>query len=317
MSVSVEAIAWPEGDSEVAPPIKKRRGAQTPYLVAITPAAILLSAFFIFPAIWVIYTSTTSLSLTNFGAGAGFVGLENYRRLWHNPDFPKFIKNTVIFTLGAAMIGQTLGGLLISLLIHHAQIHKHKLAPVAFTAVLLSWICPPTLAGFIWAGIFDYRKGMINTTLTALHLPRVDMLGSFPMFSVVLAESWRGLAFALIIFLGALQSIPNQVYEAASIDGATTWMRFKDHTLPAMRHVIVLVLLVTTITTIGSFLIILILTNGDPAYATETIALHAYHQAFTQFDIGYGAALSVVMLLMSLAFALVYLKVVNTGTDAE
>ena len=107
------------------------------------------------------------------------------------------------------------------------------------------------------------------------------MLGDFSMFAVILVESWRGLAFALIIFLGGLQSIPNQVYEAASIDGATSWMRFKDQTLPAMRHVISLVLLVTTITTIGSFLMILILTNGDPAYATETIALHAYHQAFT------------------------------------
>ena len=235
--------------------------------------------------------------------------------LWNNPDFPKFVRNTVVFTIGAAMIGQTLGGLLIALLIHHAQIHKHKLAPVAFTAVLLCWICPPTLAGFIWGGIFDYRNGMLNTALTTLHLPRVDMLGEFPMFSVILAESWRGLAFALIIFLGALQSIPQQIYEAASIDGATSWMRFKDQTLPAMRNVIALVLLVTTITTIGSFLMILILTNGDPAYATETIALHAYHQAFTLFDIGYGAALSVVMLLISAVFAIVYLRVAKASEN--
>jgi multiple sugar transport system permease protein len=316
--MSVEAASWPgTSDPNVAPPIKKRKGEQRPYIVAITPAAILLSAFFIFPALWVIYTSTTSLSLTNFSAGAQFVGLDNYRRLWHNPDFPKFVKNTIIFTIGAAMIGQTIGGLLIALLIHHAQIHKHKLAPVAFTAVLLGWICPPTLAGFIWGGIFDYRNGMLNTALQFLHLGRVDMLGNFPMFSVILVESWRGLAFALIIFLGALQSIPQQVYEAASIDGATPWMRFKDQTLPAMRHVIALVLLVTTITTIGSFLMILILTNGDPAYATETIALHAYHQAFTLFDIGYGAALSVVMLLMSFVFAVVYLRIAKGSGDLE
>jgi len=315
MPVNAEMVPWPEAETQTAPPIKKRKGAQRPYVVAITPAAILLAAFFVFPALWVIYTSTTSLSLTNFSAGAQFVGLENFRRLWHNPDFPKFVKNTIVFTAGAAMIGQTVGGLAIALLIHHAQIHKHKLAPVAFTAVLLGWICPPALAGFIWAGIFDYRKGMLNTALTTVHLPRVDMLGDFPMFSVILVESWRGLAFALIIFLGALQSIPQQVYEAAGIDGATAWMRFRDQTLPAMRHVIALVLLVTTITTIGSFLMILILTNGDPAYATETIALHAYHQAFTLFDIGYGAALSVVMLLMSFVFAVVYLRVAKGAAE--
>lgn len=310
--MSATAINWP-ADAETPPPIKKRKGEQRPYVVAITPAAILLSAFFIFPALWVIYTSTTSLSLTNFSAGAQFVGLDNYRRLWDNPDFWKFVKNTVIFTIGAAMIGQTIGGLLIALLIHHAQIHKHKLAPVAFTAVLLGWICPPTLAGFIWGGIFDYRNGMLNTVLTTLHLPRIDMLGDYSMLAVILVESWRGLAFALIIFLGGLQSIPDQVYEAASIDGATPWMRFKDMTLPALRHVISLVLLVTTITTIGSFLMILILTNGDPAYATETIALHAYHQAFTLFDIGYGAALSVVMLMLSLFFALFYLRLARAS----
>ncbi len=310
--MNAPSVSWP-ADAEAPPPIKKRKGEQRPYIVAITPAAILLSAFFIFPALWVIYTSTTSLSLTNFAAGAQFVGLDNYRRLWDNPDFFKFVKNTVVFTVGAAMIGQTIGGLLIALLIHHAQIHKHKLAPVAFTAVLLGWICPPTLAGFIWGGIFDYRNGMLNTVLTFLHLPRIDMLGDYSMFAVILVESWRGLAFALIIFLGGLQSIPNQVYEAASIDGATPWMRFKDMTLPAMRHVIALVLLVTTITTIGSFLMILILTNGDPAYATETIALHAYHQAFTLFDIGYGAALSVIMLLLSLFFALFYLRLARAS----
>ena len=94
-------------------------------------------------------------------------------------------------------------------------------------------------------------------------------------------------------------------------------MRFRDQTLPAMRHVISLVLLVTTITTIGSFLMILILTNGDPAYATETIALHAYHQAFGLFDIGYGAALSVVMLIMSFFFALIYLRIAKGSESAE
>ena len=132
--MSVEAVSWPGADPNVAPPIKKQKGEQRPYIVAITPAAILLSAFFIFPALWVIYTSTTSLSLTNLTAGTQYVGLDNYRRLWNNPDFPKFVKNTIVFTIGAAMIGQTLGGLLVALLIHHAQIHKHKLAPVAFTA---------------------------------------------------------------------------------------------------------------------------------------------------------------------------------------
>jgi multiple sugar transport system permease protein len=308
----VSSRALPLGSGSPAGPAR-RHHRQTPYLIAITPATVLLALFFLFPALWVFYTSTTSFSLIGFSAGsAEFVGLDNYRRLWDDPDFPKFIRNTIVFTIGAAVIGQTCGGLAIALLIHHAQIHRHRLAGVAFAAVLLGWICPPTLAGFIWGGIFDYRRGLLNAALTSIGLDRVDMLGNHAMFSMVLVETWRGLAFALIIFLGALQTIPAGIYEAARIDGASAWSRFRDQTLPALRHVVALVLLMTSIVTVGSFLMILILTNGDPAYQTETISLHAYHQAFTLFDIGYGAAFSVIMLLLSLVFALFYLRLART-----
>ena len=127
------------------------------------------------------------------------------------------------------------------------------------------------------------------------------------MLSVIIAESWRGLAFAMIIFYGALNTIPAQIYEAARMDGGSGWSILREITLPAIRHVLVLVLMMTTILTIGSFLTILILTNGDPAYQTETISLHAYHTAFQFFDIGYGAAISVVMLFLTTAFAGIYL----------
>ncbi len=290
------------------------RNRSFPYVVALTPAALLVSFAFFIPAGWAIYTSMTSLSLTDIGAATPqFVGLDNYRRLLDNPDFPKFLRNTLVFVLGAAVIGQTLVGLGVALLIHQAQTNRHRLAPIAFGAVLLAWVCPPTLAGFIWGGIFDYRNGFLNAILARIGLGRVDMLGDHAMFSVILVESWRGLAFAMIIFLGALQTIPVQIYEAAQVDGAPAWRLFWDHTLPLLRHMAALVLLMTTIVTSGSFLMILILTNGDPAYQTETIALNAYHTAFAFFEIGYGASISVVLLLINILFAAVYLRLARTG----
>jgi multiple sugar transport system permease protein len=276
-------------------------------VVAITPAAVLLGLFFVFPALWSVYVSMTSLSLTDITAlSPEFVGMDNYRRLWNNPDFGKFVRNTLTFTLGAAVVGETTGGFLIAILLNKAQRQGYRLAPVAFGVVILAGICPPTLSGTIWGGIFDYRNGTLNLVLDRLHLGEIDMLGDYPMLAVTIAESWRGLAFAMIIFYAALQTIPDHVYEAARIDGGSRMSQFLEITLPAMRHTVALVLLMTTIMTIGSFLTILVMTNGDPAYQTETISLNAYHTAFQFFDIGYGAAISVVMLLITAAFALIY-----------
>lgn len=286
---------------------RSRHSKQSAYLLAIAPAALLIGLFFLFPAVWAVYVSTTSLSLTEITAvSPEFVGIDNFRRLFDNPDFPKFVWNTAVFTIGAAVIGETLGGLLVASLIYSAQRNGHRLAGVAFAAVIVAGITPPTLAGAIWGGIFDFRDGALNAALDLVELGPVDMLGSYPMLSVTIAESWRGLAFAMIVFYGALHTVPAVVHDAAQLDGAGPFRQFAGITIPLLRHTIALVLLMTTIMTVGSFLTILILTNGDPAYQTETLALNAYHTAFQFFEIGYGAAMSVVMLVFCAAFAVIY-----------
>jgi multiple sugar transport system permease protein len=290
---------------------EKRGGAvrrEAPYVAATLPAAVILAFFFVTPAIWAIGTSLTDRALTR--SETHWIGLDNYRVLWHNPDFPKFIRNSISFILGSAVIGETGLGLTLALLIDHATRCRYRLAGLAYAAVLAAWICPPALAGAIWGEIyvFGLRDGPLNVMLTTVGLPRVDMLGNYPMLSVVIAEVWRGTAFAMVIFLGALQTVPRSMYEAARVDGAGAWRQFVDHTLPSIRHALALVLMMTTIVAMGSFLLILILTNGDPGLQTETLALFAYHTAFVPFEIGYGAAIAVVMLVANLLFALVYLR---------
>ena len=154
-----------------------------------------------------------------------------------------------------------------------------------------------------------FRSGVLNAVQRALGIEPVSMLWEYPMLSVIMAESWRGAAFPMVIFLGALQTIPAMVFEAAELDGAGAWRRFRDITLPLMSHLLAIVLLMTTITAMGSFLLIAILTNGDPAYGTETVALFAFHRAFVTYEIGFGASIAVVMLALNLAFAAIYLRI--------
>jgi multiple sugar transport system permease protein len=281
---------------------------ERPYLAAAFPAMLLLTLFYLIPAIWAGYTSLTEYTLLGFTSQSReFVGLDNYRRLLNDPDFPKYLKNSLVFVVGSAIIGQTGLGLLFALLFHHATQAGFRLVLVAYTALMAAWVSPPLLTGFIWGRLLDVRTGVINSALTEIGVAPVDFLGQHAMLSVVSVEVWRGTAFATIIFTGALQSIPRQVYEAARCDGAKALARFWDHTLPMLRHVLALVLVMTTINAMGSFLMILVLTNGAPGRDTETIALYAYHRAFGSFEIAFGAAISVVMLVVNSLLTIFFL----------
>ncbi len=206
------------------------------------PAALLLALFFVGPAVWALYSSLTNLALVGIDAATPrFVGLDNYTRLFADPDFWTVIRNSVTFVVGSAVIGQFGLGLALALLIDHAERRR-------------------------W---------------------------------------WFG---TLIIFLGALKTIPPDIYEAARIDGANAWRRFWDHTLPSLRPIAALALLSITMSTFGTFIVIQTLTNGGPGNATEVIALFAFHTAFKSFSIGYGSAIAVIMLALNFAFAIIYLR---------
>lgn len=269
------------------------------------PALLVMALFFLAPAAWAIYASFTDRSL---GPTYSWIGLDNYRFIRDNPDFPRIVRNTVVFVIGSALIGQTLLGLSLALLIDHATKRGYLLSHLAYAAVLVAWIAPPAFAGSVWGEVYEFRHGLLNTALGQIGLGRIDMLGDHPMLAVIIADVWRGTAFAMVIFLGALRIIPGQIYEAARVDGASEWRLFTDHTLPLLRQHVGIVMIMTTLVTIGSFMLILILTNGSVGYQTETLALFAWHRAFGQYEIGYGSAVSVIMLGLNLVFAAVYLK---------
>jgi len=284
----------------------RRNGA---YVGGLTPAAVLLALFFVGPAVWAAYASLTNRALSGIdAANPRFVGLDNYRRLLSDPDFVQVIVNSLVFVVGSAMVGQFVLGLGLALLIDHAEGRGYKLAALAYGSVLLAWVNPTVIAGFQWVAMFDFYYGSLNRAMTAIGLPAINWLGEAPMLSVIIVNVWRGTAFAMLIFLGALRTIPSQIHEAARVDGAGAWQRFWDQTLPSLRQVAVLVLLSVTISTFGTFILIQTLTNGGPGIRTETIALYAYHAAFRSYEIGYGSTIAVVMLAINVVFAAVYLR---------
>ncbi|HYP60390.1 MAG TPA: sugar ABC transporter permease [Thermomicrobiales bacterium] len=274
------------------------------------PAASLLSLFFVAPAIWAIYTSFTNRALVGLDARhPRHVGWANYERLLHSPAFKTVLINSLVFVVGSAVIGQFLLGLALALLLDHGEHRGYRATPFVYGSVLLAWVNPTVIAGFLWVAMFDFYYGSLNKTLQFFGLSGVSWLGKAPMLSLIIVNTWRGAAFVMIIFQGALRTIPSQIYEAARMDGASAWQRFWDHTLPNLRQVAAVVLLSVTISTFGAFLLILTLTNGGPGTKTEVIALYAYHAAFQSRQIGYGSAIAAVMLGLNLIFAAIYLRV--------
>lgn len=279
------------------------------YLAGLSPAVFLLALFFVGPALWALMSSFTNRALVGIdAANPRFVGLDNYARLFSDPEFGRVILNSVVFVIGSAIIGQFVLGLLLALLLDYAQRRGFVASGLVYGSALLAWVNPTIIAGFLWVAMFDFYNGSLNTGLGLVGGQPVNWLGEGPMLAIIIANTWRGTAFTMLIFLGALRTIPSDIYEAARVDGAGPFRRFWDHTLPLLRPIASLTLLSVTIATFGTFILIQTLTNGGPALQTEVIALYAYHEAFQNHAVGYGSTIAVVMLTLNLAFAVVFLR---------
>ena len=280
-----------------------------PYLVALLPALGLVGLFFVGPALWAVYASFTNMALVGLdAANPRIVGFENYQRLFRDPDFFAVLRNSGAFVVGSAVIGQFLLGLGLALLLDHAERRGLRGGNVVYAVVLLAWVNPTLIAGFLWAAMFDFYFGTLNTALKAIGLQPQNWLGNQAMLAIIVANTWRGTAFTLLIFLSGLKTIPAEIYEAARVDGAGAWRRFWDHTLPNLKYIALLALMNITIATLGAFVLILGLTGGGPGIQTEVIALYAYHTAFQAREIGYGSSIAMIMLIINFAFAAIYLK---------
>lgn len=296
-----------------APPRNPARPRRTAARAApLAPAVLLLLVFLAGPIVWSLYGSFTNAALTGRAArDPRWVGLENYERLLADPTFPLSLLLTVVFVVASAVVGQNVLGLGLALLTERAS---GVVGAVVGPVVVAAWVLPEIVAAFA-AYAFFADDGTLNQVLRPLGLGGADWLYDLPMTAVVLANVWRGTAFSMLVYRAALRNVPAELTEAAAMDGAGPVQRFRNVTLPALRGTVATNLMLTTLQTLSVFTLIYVMTAGGPDYASATLPLFAYTEAFRFGDIGYGTAIATVMLLIGGVFAVAYLRVLRPERD--
>ncbi|WP_299303898.1 carbohydrate ABC transporter permease [uncultured Brachybacterium sp.] len=294
-----------------SPAAGRRRRAGGSALVRygfIAPAALYLLLFFGYP---IVKNFTMSFqeytSATFFSGEAPFIGLANYLAVFDDPIFTKALVNTAIFTI-VSIAGQFMIGMALALFFRKS----FPLSAVLRSMLLLPWLLPMIVSAAVWRWILEQDSGILNQFLEAIGVisSPIPWLTSSDtaLIAVVMVNIWLGIPFNVVLLYSGLQAIPEELYEAGEIDGATGWAAFRHITLPLLRPVVLVVLLLGVIYTIKVIDLILGLTGGGPANATQTIATRSYEMSFIEFDFGQGAALGNVLIVIALLFSIVYLR---------
>jgi multiple sugar transport system permease protein len=287
----------------------KLRKQAEPYLLLL-PALGALLLFFFGPALVNVILSFQSISLFELGRGGKWVGLANFTALLRDPLTGLALSNTV-FWLTAVTVGLRLGlGLVLALLLNTVAIRRWRLSGLARSLVLIPWVTPPVVAVAAWQWLLQARYGAINQILVDLGLlaDGIPFLAraSTVWWAITAIVVWRELPFVVIALLAGLQAIPDEIYEAARIDGANDRRILLHVTLPLLRPVLAVVTLLITIWTFNNFLYVWLATRGGPGVKTQVLATQMYLEAFVNYKLGYGAAVGVLMGLIMLAFSIVY-----------
>jgi multiple sugar transport system permease protein len=274
----------------------------------ILPALALLTGLVAYPFGMAIYFSLSDYWVGSPGA---FVGLQNYRDILGNEVFHRTVRNSFVFT-SIALGLKTVLGVWLALLLHRNLRFKRVLRG----AVLLPWVIPTALSTLAWWWMFDSLYSVVNWTAIRLGLisaPGPNWLGmpGYAMAAVIAVNVWRGLPFFAITVLAGLVSIPREFYEAAEVDGATSWGRFCYVTLPLLKPVLAVVVLFSTIFTFSDFNIVYILTRGGPVNSTHLFATLAYQVGLNGGNLGQGAAISLFLFPMLAAVVFFQLRYIR------
>jgi multiple sugar transport system permease protein len=280
-----------------------RRAAAIAFLL---PALLYVLVFFGYPLVYNVLMSVRDYSVRSFYTGeAPFTGVANYLAALGNPVFVKAALNTVWFTVGS-IVFQFGIGLALAVFFNGRFLGSATLRAL----LLLPWLLPLVVSGAVWRWIFDQDHGVLNTALRLVGLPAVPWLtdtGS-ALPAVILTNIWIGIPFNLVLLHGGLRAIPVSLYEAAALDGAGPWQRFRNVTWPLLRPVTGIVLMLGLVYTIKVFDVIMVITGGGPANATQTLTTFSYGLSFHDFAFGQGAAVGNVLILAAMVFGFVYLR---------
>src|SRR6478735_9062862 len=266
-----------------------------PFLIflCLLPAAGFLLVFLSYPlglGIWLAFTDT------RIGRAGYFIGFENFQSLWHDPVFITSVWNTLLYT-GVATVGKFALGLWLALLLNNHLPFKSLLRAI----LLVPWIVPTVLSAIAFWWIYDPQFSIISYLLVdVLHIrtTNIDFLGSaWPArFSLIVANIWRGIPFVAISLLAGLQTISPSLYEAAMLDGATAWQRFRYITFPMLLPILAIVMTFSIISAFTDFQLVYAITRGGPVNSTHLLATLAFQRGIAGGELGEGAAIAVSMI---------------------
>ncbi len=277
------------------------------------PLGAVLGATFLYPIFEIARLSFTDASLTGGGYSHTF---KSYLSLLRSPYFANMLKTTAIF-VSFSVVFQMLFGFLIALAVDQGAKRGLRVSIVTRTAVLSAWAIPGVIIGIIWsilyeqsaAGILNHVLGSSSQTIPFLSDPQ------FALASVTVANIWRGTAFSMILIYAGLQTLPNDVMEAAKVDGANAWQSLFRVMLPLLAPILFIDLVVVSIETFNTFDMVLALTGGGPGRSTEVVALSIYNQIFRQFNLGQGAATAMLLLTINIVVTFVYIRFLERNEE--
>lgn len=269
----------------------------------VTPALVVIALFLFFPAVWTVYLGMTDYRLTGLeAANTSFVGLDNYARALGDASFWNSLRLTVVFVAVSGVLGQSLLGFTLAWSTRRLAGWARTLLE---TVVLAAWVVPGSVHAFLWIALLDRRGGTLNMLLGT---PGKAWLIEHPMAVIIVFNIWVGTAFSMQLFSSALSAVPPSQLESARMAGASGWQQLRDVVLPTIRGHILTNTLMITLWTFNTFTPYL-LTAGGPNGRTEILSVYIYKTAIPGGQLGFGAALSMIMLLINLAIALVYMRV--------
>ena len=290
------------------PPRPHWRKQVVPYAFLL-PSAVLFLLFGLIPIGAAVVFSTLTGSVT---VSPQFVGVDNYTRLFTDPLFWESLRNTAVFTVGTVPVAMGLGLFLATLLnrplpgrvVFRTLLFAPMVASGVGVAVIMSWI-------------FNGDYGVINNGLEAVGVPRVPWLTStsWAMPTVILAVLWSRVGFCMVLYLAALQNVPESLMEAAQLDGANPWQRFRNVTWPLLAPTTFFLLIVNVVFSLQVFDLLFVLTGGGPGFATTVLIQFVYRAAFAQGDMGYASAGGVVLALILVIFTLLRFRVGRRTED--
>jgi multiple sugar transport system permease protein len=274
----------------------------------ILPTLILIGIIIVYPVIDAVLLSFTNRTFIN--PNPDFIGLANYERILTSPAFRDIVFNSFVWTV--CVVGfQFLVGLAVALLLNQYFIGRG----LARALIVLPWVTPGVIAALLWRLLYEPQLGMLNGILATLGVanPTIPWLsqGSTAMVSVIIAAVWKGAPFSVVMYLAALQSVSDDLMDAAKVDGASFWARLRHVILPEITPIIRVTLLLTTVLTFNYFDLIYVMTDGGPLRSTHIFPTWIYQQAFGQSRTALAAAYGILSVLILLVFSLFYIREMN------